>query len=92
MAMGHIGCISGFRAEVWLNDGAGSFSLHASDLNMGGQAVVLGDLDNDLDLDAIFATVGAETVWLNDGQATLPPVEYTPALGAGLAPGWLWGI
>lgn len=71
------------HAEVWLNDGTGSFSLYSSEPNMGGTAVGLGDLDNDLDLDAVFATAGAETVWLNNGAGTFASHQISPTFGAG---------
>lgn len=73
-------------ATIWLNDGMGSFSPHPYTLGFGTEeyeAVALGDLDNDGDLDAIFATLEAEAVWLNDGQGNFSPHPTAPAFGAG---------
>jgi hypothetical protein len=56
--------------EVWLNDGAGIFSLGAQKLpNSDSRTVSLGDVDGDGDLDAFFGTgYGLPSeVWLNDG-------------------------
>ena len=63
--------------EIWLNDGNGRFSDSGQRLGFDiSQAVVLGDLDGDGDLDAFVANGGVEwdagqpdKVWLNDGTA-----------------------
>ena len=62
--------------EVWLNDGHGIFHTSGQDLgNALSQAVALGDLDGDADLDAFVANGGPEIlegqpdeVWMNDGS------------------------
>lgn len=39
------------------------------------QAVALGDLDGDGDLDAFIANIGPDRVWLNDGTARFTPTD-----------------
>ena len=56
--------------KIWLNDGTGQFS--DSGQLLGGaetQALALGDVDDDGDLDAFVGNVGPNEVWLNDGGA-----------------------
>lgn len=63
----------GYRNEVWLNTGAGEFSLSDQVLD-GGPTwdVALGDVDSDGDMDALFARRGAgNTLWLNEGDGLL---------------------
>jgi hypothetical protein len=55
--------------KVWLNDGRGQFS--DSGQSLGGaetQALALGDVDDDGDLDAFVGNDGSNEVWLNDGS------------------------
>jgi hypothetical protein len=62
--------------QVWLNDGQGFFNSNGQNLgNALSQAVVLGDMDRDGDLDAFIANGGPEIldgqpdeVWLNNGN------------------------
>jgi hypothetical protein len=57
--------------KVWLNNGAGAFSDSGQSLgNSNSNGVVLGDFDNDGDLDAFIANGAPQAddeVWLNDG-------------------------
>jgi hypothetical protein len=56
---------------VWLNDGNGNFRDSGQRLGKEeSNAVALGDLDGDGDLDAFVGIRGADEVWLNDGQGT----------------------
>lgn len=78
---------NGLPQTVWLNDGLGGFAAHPTTPSFGAgysQAVVLGDIDGDSDLDAV---VGHEdigtTVWLNDGAGDFGPHLYTPIFGDG---------
>ncbi|MFN8459054.1 MAG: FG-GAP-like repeat-containing protein, partial [Anaerolineae bacterium] len=61
---------------VWINNGTGSFSAHPTIPSFGtgdSQAVALGDIDGDGDLDVLIANYSsqAETVWLNQNPANL---------------------
>ncbi|MEP4885266.1 MAG: FG-GAP-like repeat-containing protein, partial [Alphaproteobacteria bacterium] len=57
--------------QVWINDGAGNFTLGQSLGNTSDYNIALGDVDGDGDIDAVSAHWnGANQVWLNDGSAT----------------------
>ncbi|HYI08637.1 MAG TPA: FG-GAP-like repeat-containing protein, partial [Thermoanaerobaculia bacterium] len=74
---------------VWLNDGTGTFTAHPAISSFGesqSQAVALGDLDGDGDLDAVVANrqpPNAETVWVNDGGGGFTAHPATPTFGGG---------
>ncbi|MBA3534157.1 MAG: VCBS repeat-containing protein, partial [Ardenticatenales bacterium] len=79
---------SGQAETVWVNNGSGSYSAHASTPSFGvGESfdVALGDIDADGDLDALVANIGgqAETVWVNDGSGSYSAHASTPSFGAG---------
>ena len=67
---------------VLTNDGSGNFSVHQS-VNSGpvGDAVALGDLNEDGYLDAVLGNFSAvDTVWLNDGSGTFYANGSVPSL------------
>jgi hypothetical protein len=90
---------SGSQVKVWLNDGQGNFSPHSTTPSFGQNAgvIVLGDLDNDGDLDAIVGgsnvagTTAPMTTWLNDGQGNFTPHPVAPAFGGAALPALLLG-
>lgn len=56
--------------EVWLNNGAGIFTANGQTLPADVSLdVVLGDVDEDEDLDAVVAHDDGVRIWLNDGTA-----------------------
>ncbi len=61
---------------------SGVFARHATFGAADTRDAVLGDLDGDGDLDALMANAGAETVWLNDGNANFSPHPTAPSFGA----------
>ena len=70
------GFTPGGKIEVWLNDGDGSFSESGQRSDSPGGPAVLGDLDQDGDLDALiveaaFLSPDKVKVWLNNGQGSL---------------------
>lgn len=71
------------RTALWINDGQGQFSAGA-DVAKGGIAPALGDLDNDGDLDLWLGRLGADTLFMNDGDGNFTPAEVSPALAEGL--------
>lgn len=55
--------------KIWINDGAGNFSESNQDLGKGSKLVLLSDIDNDSDLDAVFTSqgdYGSTMVYLNN--------------------------
>ena len=77
---------------MWLNDGAGSFSAVDQTLSTNdGYSLALGDVDGDLDLDAVVGVAGggADEVWLNDGagNSRTPARAWAAATSLALALG-----
>ena len=72
----------GQDAQVWLNNGSGSFgSTPAQALGSGAYALTLGDVDGDGDLDAVVANWDENVqVWLNNGSGSF---DSNPAQSLG---------
>lgn len=74
--------LSGQIAEpsVFLNDGNGNFILEEQNFNTfsGTEKIVLGDLDNDDDLDIIIAATNRTDLYRNDGQAQFVYDDIAP--------------
>ena len=74
---------------VWLNNGSGVFTPHPTTPSFGAgdsEALALGDIDGDGDLDAVVANdldPKLETVWLNNGSGSFSPHPTTPTFGGG---------
>ena len=60
-----------FSGQIWLNDGAGTFTQKEQDegLNSYKVEIALQDVDGDDDLDLIAAMSGPNEIWLNSGGA-----------------------
>ncbi len=70
----------GFALEhLYINDGDATFTFSRTFTETGGFMGAFGDLDNDGDLDIIFA--GDETSYLNDGAGNFSPGPTVPVNG-----------
>lgn len=72
------------KVSVFLNDGAGNFTLTVQNFNnfFTTEVVVMGDLDNDDDLDLIVSGGNRTDFYRNDGQAVFthdPGAPFEPA-------------
>ncbi len=65
-----LGTTTGQANLIWINDGTGTFTDSGQALgSFRDNAVSLGDLDGDLDLDAFVASRFGNRIWLNQGGA-----------------------
>lgn len=66
--------------RVWLNDGQGAFSMSEESLGSDDAwGVVIGDIDNDGDLDVLFFNDPVfPFIWLNDGKSKFTPSHHSP--------------
>ncbi|HNB52703.1 MAG TPA: FG-GAP-like repeat-containing protein, partial [Anaerolineales bacterium] len=72
------------QPTIWLNDGNGNFLPHPNLPVLPVttvQNIVLGDVDRDGDVDAVFATTTQTEVWLNDGTGEFSPHPASPEFG-----------
>jgi hypothetical protein len=71
---------------VWLNDGSGNFTDSGQQIsNRESRQVILADLDQDGDLDALVADTGSIWIYRNDGQGRFGAAQnqlYQPDSGA----------
>ncbi len=72
------------RASVFLNDGEGTFSILEQEFSdyFSTEHMVLGDVDNDGDLDLVIMSINRTDLYLNDGAANFihdPGVIMRPA-------------
>jgi tetratricopeptide (TPR) repeat protein len=76
-------CISSLGSSastsLWLNDGSGGFSLHAT-LAQRGISPCFGDVDNDGDIDLWLGCAGRDMYFQNDGKGNFEKSEV-PAIG-----------
>ncbi|MBN1889177.1 MAG: DUF11 domain-containing protein [Thermoflexales bacterium] len=91
---GSVGAGIGQADVVWLNDGAGAFSLGQNVGSTKSRHIVLGDIDGDGDLDAFAAThwdglADADRVWFNDGTGHF--VDSGQRLGNTWSEAVAWG-
>lgn len=68
------------KATVFLNDGVGNFTIKEQNFNnfWTTERMVMGDLDNDEDLDLIITSVNRTDLYKNDGQAQFIHDDNTP--------------
>lgn len=73
---------SAARASVFLNDGAGNFTLQIQNFNnfSSTEGLLMSDLDNDQDLDIIITASNRTDFYRNNGQAQFVFVPNTPFL------------
>lgn len=80
------------RASIFLNDGAGNFTLEEQNFNSfsSTEGLVLSDLDNDGDLDIIITASNRTDFYRNDGQAQFvydPNTPFSPSFFGDLIAG-----
>ncbi len=66
------------EGHVWLNDGLGNFVDQEAGVSASSRyvyGVVLGDVDSDLDLDALVFSYLGQYLWLNEGNAAFVDVS-----------------
>jgi len=68
------------RASVFLNDGAGNFTLTEQDFSnfFTTERIVADDLDGDADIDLIIASQNTTDIYLNDGNAVFTLSDSNP--------------
>lgn len=67
------------KNEIWINNGKANFSLGGStdSIKFNSRGIALGDIDDDGDLDAIFANINANKVFYNDGKGNFTDSEQS---------------
>ena len=87
--VGNMDCCGGSPVgpsdRVWLNDGSGVFSDSGQVLGLAwSHSVSLGDIDGDMDLDALVVQATRLLIWINDGSGTYSDSGQLLAMNDGM--------
>jgi hypothetical protein len=83
------------NADIYLNDGDGTFTANAFDQNASNSnkgAVAWGDLDSDGDLDLVWTDAGTNQIWRNDNGTFTATSEPGASAGIDLSTATIDGV